>query len=93
MDAVKIPSEKPITVTKSPVYLGNLTWTSYNGIYYASVETYTDNVASVTLCGWGSINNYVLPYIGSNGKTVGLIAPSNTFLSGAWVGLRITFDY
>lgn len=92
MNGVIIPAKSAQPVIKSPVYLGNLTWTAYNGIYYASVETYSEEVNSVTLQGWGSINNWVFPYIGSNGKTVGLIVPSNTFLSGAWVGLKITFN-
>ena len=76
-------------------YLNNLSWSgtsssSGNNVYYASVKTYDVPIKSVSIVGWGSIGDWVIPYIGSNGKTVGLMVKSTTWIvSSSWVGLRV----
>ena len=79
------------TSLKSPVYLANLSWIHSNGVYYATVETYSDEVKSVSLQGWGALDKLIVPYIGSSGKNIGLMVTSTSFLSGAWVGMKATF--
>lgn len=65
------------------------------GKYYTEIEDFKNigEILSVSIGTWGGIreNEIFSPYIGSDGKTVGLMSNTNSYLEGSYAAIIATY--